>query len=94
MKKELVLRKIFIKDVFFGGRTEIIDNVLRINREELVLYLLEDHHLQLVDIQIAKPGEKKRIIPVKDVLEPRANKDCNRFGRVKQLGSDHNLIIM
>jgi glycine reductase len=33
---------------------------------------LEDRRLGSVDIKLAKPGEKKRIIPIKDVLEPRA----------------------
>jgi len=69
---ELVLRKVHIQDVVFGERTEVIDHVLRINREDLVRYLLEDRHLKSVEIKIARPGEKKRIIPVKDVLEPRA----------------------
>ena len=70
--KELVLRKVLIRDLIFGEKTEVVEHVLRINREDLMRYLLEDHHLQSVDIEIARPGEKKRIIPVKDVLEPRA----------------------
>ena len=69
---ELLLRKVRVQDVVFGNKTEISDHVLRINQEELVRYLLEDRRLQSVEIKIARPGERKRIIPVKDVLEPRA----------------------
>lgn len=69
---ELLLRRVRVHDVVFGEKTEILDHVLRVNQEELVRYLLEDRRLQSVEIKIARPGEKKRIIPVKDVLEPRA----------------------
>jgi sarcosine reductase len=69
---ELLLRKVRVRDVVFGERTEITDHTLRINAEELVGYLLEDSHLKSVEIKLARPGEKKRIIPVKDILEPRA----------------------
>ena len=69
---ELLLRKVRIQDVIFGENTEVVNHVLRINREELVRYLREDQRLKSVEIKIARPGEKKRIIPVKDVLEPRA----------------------
>ena len=69
---ELLLRRVRIHDLFFGEKTEISDHVLRINQEELLRYLLEDRRLQSVEIKIARHGEKKRIIPVKDVLEPRA----------------------
>jgi glycine reductase len=69
---QLLLRRVRIRDVGFGEKTEILDHVLRINQNELVKHLLEDRRLQSVEIRIARPGEKKRIIPVKDVLEPRA----------------------
>ncbi|MBW2147007.1 MAG: glycine/sarcosine/betaine reductase component B subunit [Deltaproteobacteria bacterium] len=76
--QELVLRRVCIRDVTFGEKTEVIDHVLRINRKELVRCLLEDSSLQSIDIKLARPGEKKRIIPVKDVLEPRAKLDGTR----------------
>lgn len=69
---ELVLRRVKIHDLAFGEKTEVINHVLRIDRDELAAYLLEDRHLKSVEIRLAKPGEGKRIIPVKDVLEPRA----------------------
>jgi glycine reductase len=69
---ELLLRRVRIRDVVFGDKTEVAGSVLRINREELVWHLLEDPHLRSVEVRLAKPREKKRIIPVKDILEPRA----------------------
>jgi glycine reductase len=69
---QLLLRRVRIRDVGFGEKTQITDHVLWVNQRELVNHLLEDRRLQSVEIRIARPGEKKRIIPVKDVLEPRA----------------------
>ena len=69
---ELILRKVPVRDVVFGEKTGIDEGVLRINAEELKKVLLEDGYLKSVEVQIARPGEKKRIIPVKDVVEPRA----------------------
>jgi sarcosine reductase len=70
--QEFQLRRVGIRDVVLGKKTEVIDHMLRIDREELVKYILEDRRLRFVEIKIARPGEKKRIIPVKDVLDPRA----------------------
>ena len=69
---ELILKKVPVRDVVFGEKTGIEEGLLRINTEELKKVLLEDRHLKSVEVQIARPGEKKRIIPVKDVVEPRA----------------------
>ena len=69
---ELLLRRVRIRDVVFGEKTEVDNSILRINREELIRTSLEDPHLKSVEIKLAKPGEKKRIIPVKDIVEPRA----------------------
>jgi len=72
MMDELLLRKVRIEEVMFGEKSEVVNHILRINCEELTRYLQEDQRLRSVEIKIARPGEKKRIIPVKDVLEPRA----------------------
>jgi glycine reductase len=72
---QLLLRRVHIKDVRFGDETTVSSEILSINKEELVVLLLEDRRLKAVTIEIAKPGESKRIIPVKDVIEPRAKID-------------------
>ena len=67
----LELGKILINDVKLCSETKVENNVLYINKEELIAHLLEDEHLKSVDVDIAKPGESVRITPVKDVVEPR-----------------------
>ena len=61
-----------IKDIQFAGKTTIADGVLRVNRSGLQELLLEDRRLGQVDIELAHPGEKCRILQVSDVVEPRA----------------------
>jgi sarcosine reductase len=68
---KLELRRIHIKDIQLGKETTVKDGVLTVNEDELVAKLKEDERIQDVKIDIAKPGQKVRIIPVKDVIEPR-----------------------
>lgn len=67
----LELRKIFIKDIEFGNKTVVSNGVLTINKSEIINKLKEDKRIKEIEIDIARPGEKVRIIPVKDVIEPR-----------------------
>ena len=68
---KLELRRIHIKDIQFGEETKVKDGVLFVNAEELISHLKEDSRIKDVKVDIARPGEKVRIIPVKDVIEPR-----------------------
>lgn len=68
---KLELGYIHIEDIQFGSRSKVEDGVLYVNKEELSALLLEDKNIKSVEFDIAKPGESVRIIPVKDVLEPR-----------------------
>ncbi len=63
--------KIHIKDIKFDQQTAVQDGVLTVNKEELISVLKEDDRIKEVNVDIARPGEKVRIIPVKDVIEPR-----------------------
>ena len=67
----LELRKIDIKDVIFGEETGVKDGVLTICKQEIIDGLMDDVNVKNIKIDLAKPGEKTRIIPVKDVIEPR-----------------------
>jgi glycine reductase len=60
-----------IKDVQFGDETRVENGVLIINKQELLREVGGDERLKSIDVDIAKPGEEVRIIPVKDVIEPR-----------------------
>jgi glycine reductase len=68
---KLELGNIIIKDVRFAEQSCVQDGILSINRDELAGYLSNDPRLSSVELDIARPGEDVRIIPVKDVIEPR-----------------------
>ena len=67
----LELGKIHIKDIQFGPESRIADNVLYVNKEELIKAVWDDEAIVSVEVEIARPGESVRITPVKDVIEPR-----------------------
>lgn len=67
----LELNIVHIKNVKFGARTTIKEGVLQINQSELQELLKEDKRLDRVDIELAHPGEKCRILQTSDVIEPR-----------------------
>lgn len=62
---------IHIKEVRFGAATGIEDQILSINRDELISLLEQEPLFERVEIELAHPGESCRIIRVLDVLEPR-----------------------
>jgi hypothetical protein len=68
----LQLNVIEIKDIEFSGKTALSSGRLFIDREELRHLILQDTRLAKVDIELAHPGEKCRILQVCDVVEPRA----------------------
>jgi glycine reductase len=67
----LELGKILIKDMQFGSQTKVENGTLYINKEELLNAIGGDDRIQSIELDIAKPGEETRIMPVKDVIEPR-----------------------
>lgn len=67
---KLKLEKIHVKSVEWGEEESIVDGRLVINKEKL-LSAVHDPFFKIVDFDIANPGESVRIIPVKDVIEPR-----------------------
>lgn len=73
----LELGKIFIKDVQFGSKTEVKEGILYVNKEELLKEVGGDERLKTIDVDLAHPGDKTRIIPVKDVIEPRVKVEGN-----------------
>lgn len=87
---ELELRKILIRNIQFSDKTEVVDHVLYINKNEIIHLLMEDERIQYISIDLARPGESVRILPVKDVIEPRAKLDGEAFpgvdGKVDEVG--------
>ncbi len=67
----LELGKIRIKDVQFGPETRVNGGVLYVDRAAVEGMVREDERIASVSVELARPGEEVRIIPVKDVIEPR-----------------------
>ncbi len=72
---KLEIGEVQIEDIKLGEQTKIEDGLLHVSRAELRKLLLEDKRLAAVEMTVARPGDKTRIIPVKDVIEPRVRLD-------------------
>jgi len=68
---KLELGYIFIKDIQFAETSKVENGTLYVNKEEVKALILEDQNFKSADVELAKPGESVRIMPVKDVIEPR-----------------------
>ena len=68
---DLELRNVQVKDVVLGDKNDLKDGVLTVDVEGLKKLILEDPRVTAVKVDLAKPGESCRILPVKDVVEPR-----------------------
>lgn len=68
---KLELHKLHVKSLAWGAKTGVKDGILSISKEEVLELVRADANFLNVDVEIALPGESTRIIPVKDVVEPR-----------------------
>ncbi|MEF9953221.1 MAG: glycine/sarcosine/betaine reductase component B subunit [Clostridium sp.] len=68
---KLELRRINIKDIQFGEKAEVVNGTLFVNKDQIIEKLKQDSRVKDIKLDIARPGEAVRIIPVKDVIEPR-----------------------
>ena len=90
---KLELRRIHIKDLQLGNEMNVKNGVLTINPQAIIDALKDDVNVKEVKVDLARPGEKVRIIPVKDVIEPRVKIEGTGNGfpgvstDVAQLGS-------
>ena len=66
---DLELRNVQVKDVVLGDKNDLKDGVLTVDVEGLKKLILEDPRVTAVKVDLAKPGESCRILPVKDVVE-------------------------
>ena len=86
---KLTLTYCHIRNVKFDKRTEIKDEVLFINHDELKSLLLNDKNFSDIEIEITHPGEMARIINVLDIVDPRkkVSEDSEVFpGWIGKLG--------
>ncbi len=69
-----------INDIKLADKTEVKDHVLYVCEKEIKTALLEDARIKDIKLDVARPGDKTRIIPVKDVIEPRVKIEGSRAG--------------
>jgi len=94
----LELHKVRINGLAFSDRTYSSGGVLYICKEEAVRLIAEDGRFLSVDVDIACPEESTRIIPVKDVIEPRVKIGKNNyfpgfFAPTERAGSGKTLVL-
>lgn len=68
---KLELHRVKITNIVFGDEFSVKDGVLTINKKAIIDNIMDDERIAAVDVELAFPGEKTRIMPVKDVIEPR-----------------------
>ena len=96
---KLELGFVQINDIQFASESKVENGTIYVNAEELKALLLEDENLKSVEFEIAKPGESVRIMPVKDVIEPRVkvNGGGNLFpgviSKVETVGSGRTNVL-
>ncbi|NPV43972.1 MAG: betaine reductase [Firmicutes bacterium] len=67
----LELGNFYVKNILFGEKTKYENGVLMINKKEALSVVNQDEHIKEADIVIVKPGDKVRLVPVKEAIEPR-----------------------
>ena len=60
-----------IKGIEWGKKTTVRNSVLYVNAIEAVVACGTSPYIENITLHIARPGESVRIMPVKDVIEPR-----------------------
>ena len=81
-----------VDDIEFGDKTAYNDGLLTINKKEALKVVYEDDHITEADLKIVKPGDKVRLVPVKEAIEPRYRVDGGAVfpgvtGKLKQAGN-------
>ncbi len=72
---KLELGNFYVKDIVFGDKLSFNDGVLSINKQEALDFIMNDERITEADLYIAKPGDKIRMCPVKEAIEPRTRLD-------------------
>ena len=88
-----------LKDVQFGDKTAIKDNILYLNKKEAEGHLLSDRKIGSVSIEIIHPGDKVRLMNVQDVVQPRCKVDPEGtdfpgyLSGIRAAGSGHTIAL-
>jgi len=71
----LEIGNFYVRDIVLGSDLVYENGTLTINKEEALKFICEDDRITEADIYIAKPGDKIRMCPVKEAIEPRVRPD-------------------
>ena len=71
----LEIGNFYVKDIVFGDKLSFDNGILTINKEEALAFIREDERITEAELYIAKPGDKIRMCPVKEAIEPRTRLD-------------------
>lgn len=71
----LEIGNFYVKDIVFGEQLSFDNGILTINKDEALKFILEDDRITEAELYIAKPGDKIRMCPVKEAIEPRVRLD-------------------
>ncbi|MDO4788649.1 MAG: glycine/sarcosine/betaine reductase component B subunit [Johnsonella sp.] len=71
----LEIGNFYVKEIVFGDQLSYVQGVLSINKEEALAFIKEDERITEAELYIVKPGDKVRLCPVKEAIEPRVRPD-------------------
>ncbi|WP_454052541.1 glycine/sarcosine/betaine reductase component B subunit [Clostridium sp. Marseille-Q7071] len=74
---KLEIGNFHVRDIVFGDNTEFKDGLLTINKEETLNFVKQDERIIEAELYIVKPGDKVRLVPVKEAIEPRVRLNGN-----------------
>jgi len=72
---KLEIGNFYVKDIVFGNELSYKDGVLTIDKAAVLDYIREDDRITEAELYIARPGDKIRMCPVKEAVEPRVRPD-------------------
>ena len=72
---KLEIGNFYVKDIVFGNELSYKDGVLTIDKAAALDYIREDDRITEAELYIARPGDKIRMCPVKEAVEPRIRPD-------------------
>lgn len=75
LSMKLEIGNFYVKEIVFGRKTYFENGTLYVNESEAVSALNPKGRLTNVRLHIACPGESIRLIPVKEIVEPRVRLD-------------------
>ena len=67
----LEIGNFYVRDIVFGAKLSFDKGILTINKDEALQYIKQDERITTAELYVAKPGDKIRMCPVKEAIEPR-----------------------